>query len=153
MKALLEESVCKIGNVPEDKREHVDTPFIDEGREERYVTRDLPMCSEKSDADGEAGSKSPEKSGAKPNPKDSSTKVEAESGELASAAARVVMQAMYVARMARRDLLRAVRYLTTRITRWGKYCDKRFQRLIWYIRSSMPSMQIGFIGDPPESWS
>ena len=58
MKAFLEESVanyCKIGNLPEDKLKHVDTPFFDEGRAERYFARDLPMCSEKSGADGSPG--------------------------------------------------------------------------------------------------
>ncbi len=43
MKAFLEDSIaddCNIGNASEDKLKHVDTPFIDEGREGRYVTGD-----------------------------------------------------------------------------------------------------------------
>ncbi len=41
-------------------------------------------------------------------------------GELSSISAKCLMKVMYMARLARGDLLRAVGHLSTRVTKWTK---------------------------------
>ena len=47
-------------------------------------------------------------------------------GELSSISAKCLMKVMYMARLARGDLLRAVGHLSTKITKWTKDCDVIF---------------------------
>ena len=66
-------------------------------------------------------------------------------GELSSISAKCLMKVMYMARLARGDLLRAIGHLNTKITKWTKDCDATLLRVMSYLMSS--SRQIGFIGD------
>ena len=59
------------------------------------------------------------------------------------------MTAMYAARMARPDLLRAVGQLARHLTKWGRWEDRKLRRLVEYIHSSHSQRMVGFIGDPP----
>ena len=60
------------------------------------------------------------------------------------------MNIMYIARLARQDLLRAVGALTTMITRWDEMCDRKLFRIIKYMNGSVQWRQIGFTGDSPD---
>ena len=51
-------------------------------------------------------------------------------GQLSSQAARIVLKALYVARVARYDILWTVNMLTREVTRWTAACDRRLHRLI-----------------------
>ena len=82
-----------------------------------------------------------------------STKFDPESndyiqGHLQPIAARVLMKILYGARMARFDLLRAVCYLATFITKWDAMCYKRLRPLMCYINSTLDLCMVGWIGDP-----
>jgi len=77
--------------------------------------------------------------------------VGAPNGELAPHASKILMKILYAARMARYDLLRAVCFLATRITKWTKACDQLLHRLVGYIHSSLDVHQVAWIADPPEN--
>ena len=68
-------------------------------------------------------------------------------GVLAPIATRVLMKVLFVARMARFDLLRAVQGLAARVTKWSTDCDKALHRLICYINSTVDYKMHCFIGD------
>ena len=51
-------------------------------------------------------------------------------GELSLIAARVVLKALYVARVARMDLMWAVNMLATEVTRWTAACVHRITHMI-----------------------
>ena len=57
--------------------------------------------------------------------------------ELQPLAARILMKVFYGARLARYDLLRAIGYLATRITKWDRWCDQRIHRLMCYVDSTL----------------
>ena len=71
-------------------------------------------------------------------------------GKLQSIAASILMKVLYGARMVRFDLLKAVNYLASRITKWSPECDRRLRRLMCYIDSTAESELIGWVGDAPE---
>ncbi len=82
--------------------------------------------------------------------KDSSGVIDEEEGkigELSSISAKCLMKVMYMARLARGDLLRAVGHLSTKITKWTKDCDAKLLRIRRYAKGSREFRQIGFIGD------
>ena len=72
-----------------------------------------------------------------------------ETGELADAAASILMKILYGARMGRWDLLKAVTSLATYLTEWSKTCDRALFRLMCYINCTTGSTLTGYIGDPP----
>jgi len=72
------------------------------------------------------------------------------SGELADAAASILMKILYGARMGRWDLLKAVTSLATKLTKWTPWCDKALFRLMCYISSTSSATLTGYIGDPPK---
>ncbi len=49
--------------------------------------------------------------------------------------------------MARYDLLRAVAYLATCITKWMEQCNEDLFRLVCYINSTVELSQISWVGD------
>ena len=54
-------------------------------------------------------------------------------GELSPVAARIVLKALYLARMNRPDAIWTVNYLARHVTRWSAACDKRLRRLVAYL--------------------
>ena len=60
------------------------------------------------------------------------------------------MKILYCARMCRYDLLRAVNYLSSRVTKWSKRCDARLHRLVSYINDTKHFEMIGWVGDDPK---
>ena len=57
------------------------------------------------------------------------------------------MKILYAARLARFDLLRAVSFLATKVTKWDAGCDKALHRLICDINSTLDYRLKGYIGD------
>ena len=71
-------------------------------------------------------------------------------GELASQAASVLMKMMWLARLARPDLLRVTTWLATKIQKWCCGCDIALHRAICYIDSTKEHLLTGFVGDSKE---
>ena len=69
-------------------------------------------------------------------------------GELSSQAARIVLKALYLARMSRLDILWTVNCLAREVTKWNKACDKRLHRLISYLHHTKHYVQTCYVGDP-----
>ena len=57
------------------------------------------------------------------------------------------MKILYGARMCRYDLLRAVAYLATCVTRWTRQCDEDLFQLICYINTTAHYKQLNWVGD------
>ena len=70
-------------------------------------------------------------------------------GELSPIAARVVLKTLYVARIARMDLMWAVNMLAREVTRWTAACGRRLHRLISSMHHSRDWAQICYVGDSP----
>jgi hypothetical protein len=68
-------------------------------------------------------------------------------GALAPIASKVLMKILYCARVGRYDLLRAVCWLATKVTKWSKTCDAALHRLVCYINSTLDVYCWGWIGD------
>ena len=68
-------------------------------------------------------------------------------GRLHSIASKVLMKILFVARMARWDLLRATQSLASRVIKWNSDCDIRLYRLIAYINNILYITTNVFIGD------
>ena len=72
-----------------------------------------------------------------------------ERGILSAASARIVLKALYVARIARYDFMWSVNMLAREVTRWTVACDRRLHRLICYMHQTADYAQICFVGDAP----
>ena len=68
-------------------------------------------------------------------------------GDLSPVAARVVLKALYVARIGRLDIMWAVNMLAREVTRWTQACDRRLLRLISYMHHTQEHAQVNFVGD------
>ncbi|MDE0839965.1 MAG: Ty1/Copia family ribonuclease HI, partial [Kiritimatiellae bacterium] len=68
-------------------------------------------------------------------------------GRLQPIAARVLMKLLYGARMARYDLLRAIAYLATCVTKWTEQCDKDLHHLMLYVKSTQDLQMVNWCGD------
>ena len=73
-------------------------------------------------------------------------------GQLAHDAASILMSFMWLARMARWDLLRQIGGLASCITRWSLANDKQLFRLACYISTSRDYKLTLQVGDPSSSW-
>ncbi len=68
-------------------------------------------------------------------------------GQLADAAASVLMKILYAAIMARFDLLRPVQGLAKWFTKWKKRHDDELYRLVCYIHTTKAKKMIGWVAD------
>ena len=68
-------------------------------------------------------------------------------GKLAGIASKVLMKVLWVARLARCDLLKAVSYLARFVTRWSTQCDAMLHRLMCYIDSTKHHRMVSWVGD------
>ena len=71
-------------------------------------------------------------------------------GRLQPIAARVLMKLLYGARMARYDLLRAIAYLATCVTKWTEQCDRDLHHLMLYVNSTQDLQMVNWCGDKLE---
>jgi hypothetical protein len=68
-------------------------------------------------------------------------------GELAANASRILMKALWVARLARPDLLKPITALARHVQSWSVNCDKQLYRLICYMYSTPNLKLTGHVGD------
>ena len=68
-------------------------------------------------------------------------------GALAPVASKIVLKALYLARLARPDLLYSVNALAREVTKWTAACDKRLHRLMSYIHHTKEHVMMSFVGD------
>ena len=74
-------------------------------------------------------------------------------GELSSCACSILMKILWLARLARPDLLKPVCDLASKITKWTRGDDKRVYRLVCYLHSSPHYRLSGHIGDAASTLS
>ena len=72
-----------------------------------------------------------------------------EYGELAPSACKVLMKNLWVARLARPDLVRPINSLATKVQSWSKNCDKQLYRLMCYMKHSADYRMYGHVHDRP----
>ena len=68
-------------------------------------------------------------------------------GELGPIATKILMKLLYVARMARYDLLRPVCALASVATKWNAACDKKLYRLMCYVYTTQDLRLISWVGN------
>ena len=68
-------------------------------------------------------------------------------GALAPVASKIVLKALYLARLARPDLLYSVNALAREVTKWTAACDKRLHRLMSYIHHTKDHVMMSYVGD------
>ena len=127
---------CELAKITRSALRHVETPFIDEPKADKeWRTRIIENCDRV--AEGKPPLPMPASKPELVNPH----------GQLHEYAARVLMKILYGARLARKDLLRAIGALATFITKWDKECDKKLLQLVSYINSSLDYREIGWVGN------
>ena len=100
---------CELAKINRTALRHVETPFIDEPKADKeWRTRIIENCDRV--AEGKPPLPMPASKPELVNPH----------GQLHEYAARVLMKILYGARLARKDLLRAIGALATFITKWDK---------------------------------
>ena len=70
-----------------------------------------------------------------------------EEGEVSENAAKIVLKALYAARLARPELLWAVNTLAREVTKWSKACDRRLHRLMSYMHFHKNDILSAHAGD------
>jgi hypothetical protein len=80
------------------------------------------------------------------NPEDDESK-----GELTINASKILMKALWVARLARPDLLKPITALARNVQSWSINCDKQLYRLMCYMHSTPDLKLAGFVNDPIEN--
>ena len=70
-------------------------------------------------------------------------------GQLASSAARIIMKCLWLARLARPDLMVAVTSLASKVASWSPNDDRRCARLIGYIAATPDYSPVMYINNQP----
>merc|ERR1712051_1014879 len=137
---------------------HADTPFLDEGAD-ADPSRDpvasdagirCPFCDgvyPEDSFDKVKNGEANHRKGKKKLCEHMASEAPQEQGRLATIAAKVIMKVFYAARVARYDLLRAIGGLARHITKWTPECDRRLERLMNYVHSTLEYRQVGWVGD------
>ena len=68
-------------------------------------------------------------------------------GELSLVSSQIVLKCLYLARIARLDILWSLNKFARPITKWTNACDKRLNRLISYIHHTCEYRQYCFVGN------
>ena len=71
-------------------------------------------------------------------------------GELAPNACRILMKALWLARLARPDIVKPINDLATKVQSWSRAEDKKVGRLIQYINATLDLRLVGSCGDPAD---
>ncbi len=72
------------------------------------------------------------------------------SGQLGGFACANVMKSLWLARLARPELQKAIGDLASNVTKWTKNDDRKLLRLVSHINHTLNSCLVGYIKDPPE---
>ena len=73
-----------------------------------------------------------------------------ERGELEGQASKILMKALWLARLARPDILKPICNLASCVQKWTRGCDRRLFRLICYLDSSRPYRLLSTVQDKTE---
>ena len=73
-------------------------------------------------------------------------------GELSKVCSQIVLKCLYLARIGRPDIPWSVNKLARSITKWTKACDKRLNRLIFYIHHTCEYKQYCYVGNTAKQW-
>lgn len=73
---------------------------------------------------------------------------ECDPGEVNAQACSILMKALWLARLARPDILRPICQLASRIQSWSRAQDKKLFRLICYLNSTAHYRWVGRVCDP-----
>ncbi|CAE7545185.1 RE1 [Symbiodinium sp. CCMP2592] len=68
-------------------------------------------------------------------------------GALSPSASRILMKALWLARLSRPDLMKSISDLTRRVTKWSVADDKRLRRLMAYLKGAPDLSIVHEIGD------
>ena len=68
-------------------------------------------------------------------------------GELSQVCSQIVLKCLYLARIGRPDILWSVNKLARSTTKWTKACDRRLNRLIFYIHHTCEYRQYCHVGN------
>eukprot|EP00973_Karenia_brevis_P031471 4341521-Karenia_brevis.AAC.1 len=71
-------------------------------------------------------------------------------GELGVHACRCLMKALWLGRLARPDICKAINDLTTKVQNWSRNDDKKLFRIFCYLHSSRDYLLAGHVGDSPD---
>ena len=71
-------------------------------------------------------------------------------GQLAGDACKILMKNLWVARLARPDLLRPITALASKVTKWSVNCDRMLHRLMQYMHRSADYLMLGWANDAPD---
>ena len=74
-------------------------------------------------------------------------------GHLAPNACGVLMKGLWLARLARPDLLRPITELAAHLTDWSVNHDRMLHRLVCYAKSTLDLRLCMYVGDPPKDLS
>ena len=69
---------------------------------------------------------------------------------MSDVAARAVLKCLYLASVARPDILWTVNLLARNVTKWTKACDRRMERLISYIHHTKNHIHFNYVGNKLE---
>jgi hypothetical protein len=134
---------CELSGYSKDRVGMAPTPLLDEANDPLLVLEEHVSSPPQGGTAGKSKNTPPPQGGAV-------NAVGTGSGKLSKIVCKVLMKILYIARLARSDLLRAVGALSTMITKWDSLCDRKLFRIIRYINGSTGWRQIGFIGDGPD---
>ena len=71
-------------------------------------------------------------------------------GELGGSACAILMKDLWLARLSRPDIQRAICYLASHVSKWSVNDDKKLHRLMCYLNST-PNLHLGgYCRDPPD---
>ena len=71
-------------------------------------------------------------------------------GELATSACSILMKLLWLGRLARPDIIKAINDLATKVQQWSRNCDRRLHRLVSYVHGTSEWQLRCFVGDPAE---
>ena len=74
-------------------------------------------------------------------------------GELSQGCSHIVLKSLYLARIGRPDILWSVNKLARSITKWTKACDKRVNRLMFYIHHTYAYKKYCYVGNTAKQCS
>ena len=74
-----------------------------------------------------------------------------EEGEVSQHACAILMKMLWLGRLARPDIIRAIAGLASKVQKWTRNCDKQLYRLACYLNSTADYTLNAFIGDRPEN--
>ena len=69
---------------------------------------------------------------------------------MSDVAARAVLKCLYLASVARPDILWTVNLLARNVTKWTRACDRRMERLISYIHHTKDHIHFNYVGNKIE---